>query len=486
MNINIRKIAFLNGIILCGFSTAVFIPLLCDILINEGRCAYTFLVSFFVSLFLGGCLIFAFKTNENFQLTKQDGFLIVVSFWLIISIFGAFPFYFYREFPLSFVSSFMESASGITVTGISVYEDVESLARSIVLWRFILQFIGGVGIVAIGIVIFPMLRIGGMQLFYNENSDRSKKFLPRVSQISMFFFITYASIICVIAVLLILVGMSGFDATCHAISAVATGGFSTKNAGIAYFESSAIELVLTLGMFIGGLNFIEVIKCFKIGVMGLFKNTQIRGYFIIILSASLIVVISFIVLNNEVMSIKEMIHNIFTIVSFSTTTCFSEDTLSDIIPFFHMLVLILGVIGGCSGSTTGGVKVFRIQILFAVISHHIKIALRPFDVSGPRYQGQKIQSDLVVSVISYFILLFLSFIISVFVLGITEDSLLVGCGATYSCIFNIGLPIDHFCDFEHNINDIHTLSKIVLVIDMIIGRLEVIPFFMIMSRYFWK
>ncbi|MDR1289372.1 MAG: hypothetical protein LBJ77_03205 [Holosporales bacterium] len=479
MKVNLRAILFIVGIIICGIAGAMLGPLFFDILRCGGRCSRVFIPSGLICIFVGVSTIITYRFDtKSFSISRSDTFLLVVTLWIIVSIFGALPFYFYHGTELTFIQSLFESVSGITTTGVTVYPDVESLPRAIHLWRFILHFIGGVGIVAIGIVILPAMRVGGMQLFSLENSDKTQKILPRASQIAGLFVVVYCLIVLFFAVLLKLSGMTAFDSLCHSISAISTGGFSTKTSGIVFFKNPQIFLIVSLAMFVGGISFIEIIKCFKFGFGVFFKNQQTLCYLKIVLISIILPLVFVFVTEKGRVSMSHVSGYVLRVVSSISTTGFDSDDGS-IGMALKVLLFTLAIIGGCSGSTSGGIKIFRIQVLFRVLKHHIAQTISPYEIKSSTYQGQKISDSLVTSVISFFSVLAMVFIVSVVLVSLgSELDEIKSCKAVVSCLFNLGYDI--------NIVQIPPIAKIILIIDMIIGRLEIIPIFIIFTHGYWK
>lgn len=405
----------------------------------------------------------------------------------MIAFFSAFPFYLVPDTKLNFVSALFESTSGITTTGATVYSNVETLPESLMLWRFILHFIGGVGIVAIAIVALPTMRIGGMQLFQTENSDKSQKTMPRVSQIVSSFIFTYVVIIGIFAVLLNSYGMTPFDSICHSISAIATGGFSTKNAGIASFNSRQIEFIMGLAMFVGGITFLELINIFRNGCRAFYKNQQTKLYIKLTFGiVTTFIIISFIKSENNI-SVKKAVGFFFELISALTTSGFTLTDGAYFNSFFKVVFFVLPIIGGCSGSTTGGVKLFRLQIMYQVVKAHMKRLINPFSIATPKYQGNIIRYNIIISVVSFFVLLTFAFVASVFAVCIlSESDINIGVGAVGACLFNSGFTVDFLTTSAMSYADMNVGVKIILMLDMLIGRLEIIPLFMIFTVAFWK
>ena len=476
MNINFRAILYINGIVTCFLSCLLTIPVIYDILTNNSNCIWIFVPSIIATVFLGGLLVLSCRSNEKINFGRRDIFLLVLTIWLCSSFVSAFPFYVYSGQKLKFMSAMFEAVSGITTTGITIYKDVESLPEILNLWRFILHFIGGAGIIAIGVIIFPIIRNESIQLFQTENSDKTQKLFPRMTKMIQLFIVTYIIFIAIFACLLKVSGMSMFDSICNAISAISTGGFSTKNAGIEFYANSNTKLVLSIGMFFGGMTFLEIIKCLKNCIKKNTLSKQTTGYIKLVAIAIFIPIISEIIFAGENITYKNIIDHVYTTVSAITTTGldFNNHFLRS-----NTILLILTIVGGCSGSTTGGIKIFRIQILRSVVQNYLQKVLKPFFVSIPKYQHKKIDETQISSIILFLSSLIILFLISSILLEILLDTTISNATyITFSCLFNIGCSLD--------ISNFPTISKIILMIDMIAGRLEVIPIFVIMCKFFWK
>ena len=454
----------------------MIIPMVYDFSVNFGRCFSIFAPAILASIFLGGLMILSCRTNEKLSMPKNDLFLLVVSMWICTAIVCAFPFYVYPGIKLKFMSALFEAVSGVTTTGATVYQDVEILPKALNLWRFILHFIGGVGIVAIGIVVLPIMRIGGMQLFQTENSDKSQKFFPRASQTIRFFIGLYILLIGIFVLWFRFAGMTLFDAVCHGISVISTGGFSTRNAGLIFFSSDNIKIIASIGMLIGGFTFLEIAQCFQNGIKTFLLNKQTVGYLKLITLFVIFPIIFTMILDKEHVTFHKIASHVFTTISAITTT--GLDLSNNFMPS-DLILIILAIIGGCSGSTTGGIKIFRIQILLIILTNYIKKLIYPYDVSVPKYQTQRVSNELSSSVISFLVALVLTFLFSTLLLemylniGFTETACVVS-----SCLFNWGIPISDV--------QLPAVAKLILILDMIAGRLEVVPLFIILVRFVKK
>ena len=471
--INFRTIIFINGVIACSFGILMLIPLLVELFTNSGNCSYIFITSIISCLILGGIIISACK-SKNFTLTRSDAFILVVLAWITSSFVSSFPFYIYHGYKLDFISAFFESVSGITTTGATIYKNVEILPLSLNIWRFILHFIGGIGVIAISLLVMPIMRIGGMQLFQIENSDKSQKFLSKSYQVIAYFILVYCAIILLTAIALSANGMNLVDSICYSISAVSTGGFSNKNYDIITIHNSTIELILSVAMLFGSITIIEVVKAFKCNVFTFFKNQQIRTFLMFVLLLVFLPILFQLITDISSLSYKKITSHTFQVISAITTTGF--DTSHNYINP-KILLILFAIIGGCSGSTTGGIKIFRLQILYAILKHHISKLSSQNSITFPKYNGTKIDDSLTISVISYIILLVFVFVLSLIVLALFSDrSISSCCYSICSCLFNLGYDIN-FYTFS-------IAPKCILIFDMIIGRLEIIPIFVALSQVF--
>jgi trk system potassium uptake protein TrkH len=320
------------------------------------------------------------------------------------------------------------------------------------------------------------MRIGGMQLFLTENSDKSQKFLPKSSQIVGFFLGIYIAVIIIFAILLRSAGMGVFDSVCHSVAAISTGGFSTKNVGIDWFDNNQIKLIMSLAMFIGGMTFLEVVKCCKNRGRGFLKTRQTNGYFKIVICTTLVPIIMYTIFKNSTISTKEITDHIFQVISAITTTGYDYHQHC-MVP--QILLMILAIVGGCSGSTAGGIKIFRIQMIGSILKHHAYNLVKPHSINIPKYRGQKIDESLVISVTSLVVLSIIVFVVSVCALEMVSKIGIMNCSYyVFSCLFNLGCEIDFY--------SASNIVKFILMCDMITGRLEIIPVIVVLSRIFWK
>jgi trk system potassium uptake protein TrkH len=465
----------------------MLIPLIYDSAVKNGSCLDIFLASILVCVFIGVCLILACKTSNHISFSQKDIYFLVAILWLLVALFSATPLLLYGGPNIDFVTAFFEASSGLTTTGVSIYDDVNSLPEAINIWRMILHFIGGVGIVSIAMMIMPNLRVGGMQLFQTENSDKSQKFLPRASQIASIFVFTYVSLIIIFSTLFHIFGMNILEAICYSVTSISTGGFVINNGGLGTYDSVNIEIIAIVGMFIGGITFMEIVHLFRGGVRRFYKSQQTKVYAKLYFGVIVFILVYAFIKNGRNLPLKTVINLIFDSTSSMTTSGLTVSDGAYFGPLFRFMFIVLSTIGGCVGSTTGGIKIFRLQVVWTVLKVNMKKLIKPYNVDIPKYNGKTIDDNLITSVLSFIALFVISFVVSVFLMCILDScSLSTASAAVTSCITNAGLPLNFIMDTTVSYADFNTYSKLILIMDMFIGRLELVPIFMVLSSVFWK
>lgn len=465
----------------------MLIPLLYDSIVEDGACLDVFLVSIIICVFIGVCLTLACKAPGHLSFSQKDVYFLIAILWLLVALFSATPLFLYDGVDIDFVTAFFEASSGLTTTGVSIYDDVGSLPDAINIWRMVLHFIGGVGIVSLAMMIMPNLRVGGMQLFQTENSDKSQKFLPRASQIASVFVLTYVSLIVIFSTLFHMSGMSMLEAICYSVTSVSTGGFVIDNGGLSSYDNMNMEIIAIAGMFIGGITFMEIVHCFRGGFKKFYKNQQTRVYTKLYFGITIFILVYAFIKNGRNLPLRTVVDLIFDSTSSMTTAGLTVSDGSYFSPLFRFMFIILSTIGGCVGSTTGGIKIFRLQVIWTVLRVNMKKLVKPYNVDIPKYNGKTIDDNLIASVLSFMALFVISFIASIFLICILDSCSISTAGAAVgACITNAGLPLNFMMNTTINFTDFNTYGKLILIMDMFIGRLELIPIFMVLSSVFWK
>lgn len=470
------------GYLIMFMGCAMLFPASVALLYGEGE-LLMLLLSASVSIgagFLIGKLLF----DPGIELNVRDGFFIVSLGWILLSLFGALPFWLSGEIP-RIVDAWFESASGFTTTGSTILEDIEVLPRDLLLWRSLIQWIGGMGIIVLSIALLPLLGVGGMQLMKAEVPGPTiDKVKPRVSDTAMTLWKVYVILTVAVGILYFTGGMTWFESLCHALTTMATGGYSTRNASIGGFHSSYITIVATIFMFLAGANFVLHYRWLKGDVRPLYQSTEFRWYAGITVGAVIFVTIStFHTTFDSVWTALE--HSAFQVVSILTTTGYGSYDYELWAPAVQFLLLVFMFFGGMSGSTAGGIKLVRILLLIKNTVYELKRIVHPKAVIPLTLNKQKVTQG-VINEIMAFVFIFISvFILGTVILSATGLDFMSSLGATASAMGNIGPGLGSVGPTETYAH-LHDVAKITLTICMIMGRLELFTIMIIFSRGFWR
>lgn len=487
--INFRVVAFILGILTCIMSAIMLIPLMAEMFYFPTKQWQPFAEGAFLSSFLGSLLALAFRPDKKLDLHVREAFLLTTLSWIVMPLAASLPFYFMKPWDgqqaISFTQACFESVSGLTTTGSTVLTNLDKAPGSIWLWRSMLQWMGGIGIIVMAMSILPVLRIGGMQLFRSESSDRSEKILPRLQQIVSEIFKAYLFLTLLCASALMFAGMTGVEALCHAMGTVSTGGLSTRDASIAGFHSLPIELIILVFMIIGGMSLIVVVQGLRTNPMKIFKDPQHQAYL------GLIVAVVLILTFWKTLTYHDNFATNLRLVSFSVTSVLTSTgyTTADYSlwgPFAHIVFLILSLVGGCTGSTTGGIKIFRFQVLFSLSLSHLRQLRRPHGVYLARYRGQKISESIAFSVFT-FVTLYLG-IMGIIALALSACGLdfVTSLSGAASALGNTGPGLGPIIGPASNFSTISPTPLWILMVAMILGRLELLTVFVLIMPSFWR
>lgn len=478
-----RSVMHVIGLLLCIEAVAMLIPMLTD-LIYKNSDWDIFLLSALVTFFIGLMLYYSFK-KEKIIIKVRQAFVLTILSWIIIAFFACLPFVF-SSASLNYTDSFFESISGITTTGATVINNLDQLQHGILLWRSLLQWFGGIGIILLAIAILPTLQIGGMQLLHMEQDDPYEKTLPKINQFVIEIFTLYSGLSLICALLYYINGMNGFDAITHAMTTISTGGFSTHNSSFAYFDSLNIEIISILFMIIGSLPFVVFLKFIHGDRESIFKDDQIKLFFIILL---ILITITSIWLNlsKEFFNLSYSIRiSIFNITSVLTGTGFTSYDYNLWGSFGLVIMIIIMFIGGCAGSTTGGIKIFRLQLLFRGVKTQIKRLTQPHGVFITTFNGRSVTDDTYNSIMGFFFVYILVFILASVALSLFNLEFLTAFSAAASAISNVGPGLGNDIGPSANYSSIPSGAKWILSVTMLVGRLELFTFLVIFSISFWK
>ena len=479
---NLKSSFFVIGNLLVFFSIYSLVPGLYDYFLNGSDWVVFFVISI-VCFFTGLNISFTFK-KKNQDVEILSAFLLTLISWLILTIIAAIPFYSGSP-QLSFIDSFFESMSGLTTTGATIIQDLDNTAKSILLWRAMLQWLGGIGIIVIAIAIFPILKIGGMQLFQTEFSSKNEKVLPRTTQIATAIGLIYLLLTVLCSFFLYSTGLSIFDSLAHGMTIIATGGFSTKNMSIGFFDSISTEIVVMIFMIISSLPFILIFQSLRKGNSEFFNNSQVQ-FFLALIVLVIIFVMIWLQKNYEVDYLESLRIASFSVISIATGSGFSTYDFSLWGTFTTTLFLFIMLIGGCSGSSSCGLKIFRVQILLRSSTTLIKKIIQPRGIFIPTYNSSEISEEILNSVTGYFFLYLLIFGLLTLILSLDGHDLLTCLSGSAASLANVGPGLNEMIGPSGNYSFMSSFSKFFLAFGMLVGRLELFPLLILFSPELWK
>lgn len=414
------------------------------------------------------------------------GFMVTTLLWVLMALVCSLPFYF-AGLKLSFAKAMFEAMSGLTTTGATVITGLDRAPRGLVLWRAMLQGVGGLGIVAIGLFLFPFLRVGGMQLFRTELSDRSDKFMPRVREITAALCMLYVGLIVVCAFTFMVLGMSPFDGLVHALATVSTGGMSSHDASFGYFSSSpALLWTASFFMVCGGLPLILVVRLVAHARLDLFRDMQVRVFLAVIAFTSLTLAL-WMTLTGRQPFLDALTHSAFNVISIITTTGFaSQDYLGwGALPVGYFFFLTF--FGACSGSTSGGIKIYRLIILWQALTRSMRRLIYPSSVAVMRYGDKVVEPEVFESVVVFLIgFVGLMAVMTLLLCTVSRMELLTALSAVISALCNVGPGIEPSIGPAGTFAPLDDFSTSVLTAAMLLGRLEIMTVLVLFTPLYWR
>ena len=479
---NYKTVFFAIGVLLVILGAFMLIPFFVQFIYDEKN--NTFLLSALVTAFIGTLLVLT-NLEENKKLNLQQAFLLTTLSWLGIAIFGCLPFLL-SNLNLSLVDAFFESMSGITTTGSTIITNLDDAPKSILIWRAILHWLGGIGVIVMAITILPLLNVGGMQLFRMENSDTTEKILPKTREITLIISIIYLALTFTCGISYWAVGMNIFDSIAHSMTTIATGGFSTYSGSIGHFQNPRIEIISIIFIILGSIPFIAYLKFVKGDKKIFLKDAQIKGL-IYILIISILLMFLYLMLSNKEYSFSENLRiSTFNVVSVLSGTGYVTADFSSWGNFPLIFFLFLMFIGGCAGSTTCGIKIFRFQILSHFIINQIKKLVYPHGVFSIKYNNEKINDTFIYSIITFIFLYFFIFFILAALLSVNGLDFITAISGSASAISNVGPGLGNVIGPNGNFSDLPNFSKLSLSLGMLLGRLELFAVLVLFFPAFWK
>ena len=479
--IELRPIVFVLGILLTVLAVAMVIPAIVDIAVGHPDWQ-VFLVAACVTLFVGVSMMLTTRASLR-RFSVRQAFLMTNLAWLVVVIFGSLPFQF-SELELDPVDAFFESMSGVTTTGATVIVGLDFAPPGILLWRAILQWLGGIGIIVMAVAVLPMLQVGGMQLFRIEAFD-ADKVLPRAAQIAGGIAIVYVFLTGVATLVLWSLGMSGFDAVAHTMTSIATGGFSNYDASIAHFDNAGIDWAMSVIMLLGSVPFVLYLRVVRGNLRPVFADTQVR-WFLSIVAISVGLVALWLYHGDFMEPLDALRYSAFNVISVMTGSGFATADYGRWGSFVVALMFVLMFVGGCAGSTTCGIKIFRLQVLYATAEAQIHRLIQPNGVFFPYYNRKPIPDAVATSVMSFFFLFATCFALLAVALGLTGLDFITAVSGAATAISNVGPGLGEIIGPAGNFATLPDSAKLLLSLGMLLGRLELFTVLILLAPGFWR
>tara|TARA_B000000460_G_scaffold203900_1_gene150711 strand:- start:160 stop:1608 length:1449 start_codon:yes stop_codon:yes gene_type:complete len=478
---NYKTVFFTLGALQIILGLSMIVPILAQFFYNQLDSGF---ISSGLVTIVFGVLFLLSNFDHDKKLNLPQAFLLTALSWLSIAVFGSLPFIF-SEIELSITDAFFESMSGITTTGSTIITNLNETPKAILLWRGMLQWLGGIGIIVMAITLMPIMNIGGMQLFIISTSNTKEKILPKSKEISIRLIIVYLSLTLVCALFYKIFGMGFFDSIVHSMTTIATGGFSNYNESIGYFDSSLIELTSIVFIILGSIPFIAYIKYLN-GDKKIFLNdTQIKT-FIKIVIFSILLLFFYLSIKNQSFFEVNLRAISFNVISILTGTGYVTQNFSDWGHFPLIYFVILMFIGGCAGSTACGIKIFRVQILYQFISNQLKKIIYPRGIFNIKYENNNVDDKFLASIMSFIFLYILIFFIITALLSTSGLNFITSLSAAATSISNVGPGLGDIIGPNGNFSQLSDVSKWILSLAMILGRLELFAVLVLFIPSFWR
>ncbi len=480
--LDLRPVGYVTGLLVTVLGAFMFAPLALDALRGDPNWQ-SFFAAGVLTTGTGGLVALACRNGVGPGLSMQQTFLLTTGVWVVLPLFGALPFMFGVP-EASFTDALFEAMSGMTTTGTTVFAGLDGMPRGTLMWRAILQWLGGLGIVIVAMVFLPVMKVGGMQFFRSEGFDTLGKILPRALDIAaaLLRFYLLLTVICVLAY--VLVGMSGFDAVAHALTTVSTGGFSTYDRSFGTFSGPA-EYVATVFMVIASLPFMRFVQLMTGSALPLWRDTQARAYLRWIAYA-VAMIVAWLVLAQRQPFEPALREALFNAVSLFSGTGYGSVDVTAWGPFPFVVLFTIGLIGGCTSSTACSVKVFRYQVLFAAIRAQLRRIHAPSGVFPVRYEGRTLGEDVISAVMVFFTLFFLSFTLLTLALALTGLQTRTAITAAWAAIANIGPAFGPEVGPTGAVDGFPLTAKWLMIAGMLVGRLELISVYVLFTVRFWR
>ena len=472
---NYKTVFFTLGILQIILGTSMLIPILIQIVYDQLDSSF---IGAGIITIIFGVLFFLANLNHEKKLNLQQAFLLTALSWLSIAIFGSLPFVF-SNLQLSITDAIFESMSGITTTGSTIITNLSECPKAILFWRAILQWLGGIGIIVMAITLMPIMNVGGMQLFKISSNDKTEKILPKSKEISIRLILIYLGLTFVCSIFYNIFGMNFFDSITHSMTTIATGGFSNYNESIGYFNSATIEITSIIFIILGSIPFIAYIKFLNGDKKIFISDSQIK-FFVKIIIFSILILFFYLAFQNKNFEEINIRSIAFNVISILTGTGYVTQEFDNWGSFPLIFFILLMFIGGCAGSTTCGVKIFRIQILYHFLVNQLKKIIYPRGVFIIKYDNNAVDDKFMSSIISFIYLLITA------LLSLNGLDFITSISGAATSISNVGPGLGSIIGPNGNFSQLPDASKWILSIGMILGRLELFAILVLFLPSFWR
>lgn len=481
---NIKVVLKIISILLLIISLFLVLPIIFSFHFQEQNTLLPLLLTILSILLFSGSCLFIFRNEKIERLSTRDSYLLVSLSWLLVSFFSALPFTLSGYIP-SFIDAFFESMSGYTTTGASILTNIQALPKSLLFWRSLTHWFGGMGIIVLTVAVLPLLGIGGFQLLKAEAPGPAvDKMLPRIAQTAKMLWLIYIGFTVIETILLMFGKMSLFDALTHTFGTLATGGFSPKNTSVGHYNSAYIDGVITVFMLLAGINFMLHFRLLRGKIVSVFKDIELKTYLAVFFIATGIIAINLFI--NNFHSIGHSLrYASFQSASILTTTGFATTDFAKWPQLAQVVLFILMFIGGCSGSTGGGIKVVRIVSLFKQGINEMKYLLHPRGVFALKINDKPIRKDIMYAISGFVFLYFFMLIVTTLVVATSGQNIITSLTSALATVGNIGPGFGKIGP-ALNYAFYPAYVKVFLSFAMLVGRLEIYTIFCILTPMFWK
>ncbi len=480
--IDLRPVGYVIGLLLAVLGLTMLGPMVADLAAANGHWP-VFLESAVLTVLTGGLMALSCSNGVRTGLTLRQTFLLTSTVWIVLPAFGALPFML-GDTDSSLTDAFFEAMSGITTTGATVLTGIEDLPEGIKLWRGILQWLGGIGIIVVAMVFLPELKVGGMQVFRSEAFETMGKILPRAAEIASGIAVIYVGLTLVCTMAYMATGMEPFDAVVHAMTTISTGGFANSDSSFGLYGAGA-HYVGAVFMFLSALPYVRYVQLAAGHARPLIRDSQVRDFFLTIMVCVLLISLSLATYSHGFTEVAFR-ESLFNVVSIISGTGYASADYMQWGPFPVTMFFFIGLIGGCAGSTACSVKIFRYQILFSSIGAQIRKIHQPHGVFSVRYDNRPVAQDVLSSVMAFFVVFIVSIGIVSVLLSLTGLDFLTSVSGAASALANVGPGLGTVIGPAGTFQPLPDIAKWILTLAMFVGRLELLVVLVLVTTEFWR